>query len=221
MDVPRRSLALADDHEIVAKGLATLLAPHHDVRGVAHSGSELLTLLEAKPVDCVLLDLSMPEQSGLEVLPKLRRRWPELKIIVLTMHVDRRLAEAAQSLGSDAYLPKDAGLPELLEAIDAVFRGEHYISPRIPRHTERTSLQALHPSLASLTPRQQRILLLLGDGLSSAAIAQALELSESTITFHRANLRRKLGIEDELGLHRFAVLLRTTLQESHAGIVQG
>ena len=211
--MPRRSIAIADDHEIVARGLATLLAPHHDVGGVVHSGKELLALLAVQAIECVLLDISMPEQSGLDVLPKLRRSWPALKIIMLTMHADRALEEASINLGADAYVPKDAALPELLGAIDAVFCGIHYISPLIPKHTERTSLQALHPSLASLTPQQQRILLLLGEGLSSAAIAKAIGLRETTITFHRANLRRKLGIADELGLHRFAILIRTSLSE--------
>jgi DNA-binding NarL/FixJ family response regulator len=215
--MPRCSVALADDHELVARGLATLLAPHHDIAGVVHSGGELFGLLARQSVDCVLLDISMPRQSGLDVLPELRRRWPELKILILTMHLDRQLVEATMSLGADGYLPKDAGLPELLGAIDAVMAGGHYISPLIPKHTERTSLHALHPALCSLTPQQQRILLLLGEGLSSAAIGKEVGLSESTITFHRANLRRKLGIETELGLTRFAVLIRTMVPEASSG----
>lgn len=205
----RRTLAIADDHELVARGLANLLAPYHEVRGVVHSGRELMDLLARRPVDCVLLDLSMPEQSGLDVLPALKRRFPAAKVIMVTMHADRLLAQATLSLGAEGYVPKDAGLPELLEAIDAVLAGQQFVSSKVPKHTERTSLHALHPSLASLTPRQERILLLIGDGLSSAAIGKTIGLSEATISFHRANLRRKLGIENELGLHRFAVLMRT------------
>ena len=211
--MPRRSLVLADDHEVVARGLASLLAPHHDVLAVVHSGAELLGYLTRQRVDCVLLDISMPGQSGLDVLPELRRRWPALKILILTMHIDRHLVETTMSLGADGYVPKDAGAPELLAAIDALTAGGHYVSPLIPKHTERTSLHALHPALCSLTPQQQRILLLLGEGLSSAAIASSVGLSESTITFHRANLRRKLGIETELGLYRFAVLMRAMVPE--------
>jgi DNA-binding NarL/FixJ family response regulator len=215
--MPRRKLALADDHELVARGLATLLAPHHDITGVVHSGAELLGLLTRERVDCVLLDLSMPRQSGLDVLPELRSRWPDLRILILTMHVDRKLVDATVSLGADGYLPKDAGLPELLEAIDTVMAGKPYISALIPKNTERTSLHALHPALCSLTPQQQRILMLLGEGLTSAAIGKAVGLSENTITFHRANLRRKLGIESELGLYRFAMLMRTMVPEGAGG----
>ena len=109
--MPSYAVVLADDHELVARGLATLLAPHHRIAGIVHSGAELLGLLTRQRVDCVLLDLSMPRQSGLDVLPELRRRWPMLKILILTMHVDRKLVEATLSLGADGYLPKDAGLP--------------------------------------------------------------------------------------------------------------
>ena len=211
--MPRRTLVLADDHELVVRGLATLLAPHHDVVAIVHSGAELLGCLGRERPDCVLLDVSMPHQSGLDVLPELRRRWPALRVLMLTMHADRVLAEAALGLGALGYVVKDAALPELLEAIDTVCAGRQYLSPLVPKHTERTSLHALHPALCSLTPQQEKILLLLGEGRSSAEIADAVGLSESTITFHRANLRRKLGIENELGLHRFAVLMRTSLAE--------
>jgi len=190
-----------------------MLAGHHEVRGIAHSGKELLELLERTPVDGVLLDLSMPDQSGLDVLPHLKKRWPGLKIVILTMHADRTLADATLGMGAHAYVPKDACLEEMLAAIDAVFTGKQYISPRVPKHTERTSLHAAHLCLATLTPRQEEILLMLAEGRSSAEIAQAVGLSESTITFHRANMRRKLGIKTELGLHEFAVLVRATLAE--------
>src|SRR5258706_642683 len=170
----RRALVLADDHELVAGGLATLLAPHHDIVAVVRSGGELVGSLDRLRVDCVLLDVSMPLQSGLDVLPELRRRWPELKVLILTMHADRVLAEAALGLGAAGYVPKDAALPELLGAIDAVCAGQQYLSPLVPKHTERTSLHALHPALCPLTPQQEKILLLLGEGLSSAAIGKEL-----------------------------------------------
>lgn len=210
MTIPH-SLAIVDDHELVARGLAVLLQSHYDVPVVAHSGRELMQQLERHPVDCVLLDLSMPEQSGLEVLPLIKRRYPGIKVIMVTMHADRSLVQATLGLGADGYVPKDAELPELCEAIDAVLAGHQFVSRRVPKHTERTSLEALHPSLASLTPQQEKILLLIGEGLSSAAIGKAIGLTEATIAFHRANLRRKLGIDTELGLHRYAVLMRSSV----------
>ena len=97
----RLTLAIADDHGLVAEGLARMLSDHHHLVGIAESGKALLTLLDHSPVDCVLLDVSMPEQGGLDVLPELRRRWPALKIVMLTMHNDRALADAAVQLGAD------------------------------------------------------------------------------------------------------------------------
>ena len=207
----RRTLAIADDHELVARGLATLLAPHFDIRVVAHSGRELLDQLRRNPVDCVLLDLSMPDQSGLDVLPKVKQDHPGIRVIMVTMHADRALVHATMAIGADGYVPKDAELSDLREAIEAVLAGHPYVSPKSPRHTERTGLRAIHPSLASLTPQQEKILLLIGEGHSSAAIGKTIGVSEATIAFHRANIRKKLGIENELSLHRFAVLVRTNV----------
>src|SRR5688500_20385634 len=119
MTIPH-SLAIVDDHELVARGLAVLLQSHYDVPVVAHSGRELMQELEPHPEDCVLLDLSMPEQSGLEVLPLIKRRNPACKVIMMTMHADRSLVQATLSLGSDVYVRNDAGLRTLGDAIDAV-----------------------------------------------------------------------------------------------------
>jgi DNA-binding NarL/FixJ family response regulator len=209
----RLRLAIADDHGLVATALARMLSDYHDIAGTAESGRALLTLLEGSPVDCVLLDISMAEQGGLDVLPVLRRRWPELKIVMLTMHNDRALADAALQLGANGYLPKDVTPEELMMAIDLVASGRSYVSPRIPGHTDHVGIRALHPSLLSLTPRQEQVLTMVSDGKSTAAIAGSLNLSESTVTFHRANIRRKLGITSDHGLHGFAALIRQMLRE--------
>ncbi len=206
-------LAIAEDHGLVATGLARMLYPHHDVAGIAPTGKALLTILEHIPVDCVLLDISMPEQSGLDALPELRRRWPELRIVMLTMHNDRALADAALQQGANGYLPKDVTLEELVKAIDLVDSGRSYVSPRVPRHTDNVGIHALHPSLLSLTPRQEQILTMVSDGKSTAAIAGSLNLSESTVTFHRSNIRKKLGITSEHGLYEFAALIRQMIRE--------
>jgi DNA-binding NarL/FixJ family response regulator len=209
--MPRRILAIADDHELVARGLASLLAPHHEVAAIAGSAAELLELLRGTRVDCVLLDIAMPGQTGLELMPELRRRWPGLPVVILSMHADRSLVRTALSLGANGYVPKDAGLDELLKAIERAFSERPYVSSRIPRQAPRSGMDALHPALATLSPQQQRILFLLGEGMSSAAIGEAMGLEECTIAYHRGILRRKLGVESELGLNRVAVLLRAEL----------
>jgi DNA-binding NarL/FixJ family response regulator len=204
----RARLVLADDHELIARGLEKLLMDRYDILGVAHSGAELLELLARETPDCVLLDISMPDRNGLEILPELRAVRPNLKILMLTMYVDRVLADTALSLGANGFVPKDCGVDELRTAIDEVLAGHTHVSPRIPKHTDRSALNATHPSLAGLTPRQHEILRLLGEGKSTEGIANMLHLQTSTVSYHRTNIRRKLGIDTEWGLIRYAVLMR-------------
>jgi DNA-binding NarL/FixJ family response regulator len=215
---PRARLVLADDHELIARGLEKLLMDRYDVLGVAHSGAELLELLAHETPDCVLLDISMPDRNGLEILPELRAVRPNLKILMLTMYVDRVLADTALSLGAHGFVPKDCGVEELRTAIDEVLAGNIHVSPRIPKRTDRSGLAATHPSLAALTPRQHEVLRLLGEGKSTEGIARTLHLMVSTVSYHRAHLRKKLGIDTEWGLIRYAVLMRA--QEVKAGTTE-
>ena len=214
---PRARLVLADDHELIARGLEKLLMDRYDILGVAHSGAELLELLAHETPDCVLLDISMPDRNGLEILPELRAVRPNLKVLMLTMYVDRVLADTALGLGAAGYVPKDCGVDELRSAIDEVLAGHIYVSPRIPKHTDRSALKATHPSLAALTPRQHEILRLLGEGKSTGGIADTLHLRTSTVSYHRANIRKKLGIDTEWGLIRYAVLMRADEAEEEGG----
>lgn len=214
--MPRARLVLADDHELIARGLERLLTDRYDILGVAHSGTELLELLAHETPDCVLLDISMPDRNGLEILPEVRAVRPKLKVLMLTMYVDRVLADTALSLGANGYVPKDCGVDELCTAIDEVLAGHTYVSPRIPRHTDRSGLNAVHPSLAQLTPRQHEILRLLGEGKSTEGIANSLHLRTSTVSYHRAHVRKKLGIDTEWGLIRYAVLMRAEEAEAES-----
>ena len=198
---------------MVALGTAELLAPHHDVVGIAYSATGLFELLAGVTTDCVLLDISMPDRNGLEILPELRTRYPGVKVVMLTMHVDREFAGSTISLGAHGYVTKECGREVLLAAIAGVMAGRTFISPDVPRHTRRAPLKAPHLSVAALTPRQHEILDLLGQGKSTRAIAQALHLSDRTVEFHRARLRKALGIANEWGLVRHAVLLKAGMPE--------
>ena len=203
----RARLVIADDHRMVVQGLEQMLGRRFDIVGVAYAGDELLGLLEGTPADALLLDLSLPGRSGLDVIPDVRALQPDLKILVLTMHADRVLAEAALAAGALGFVPKDAGLEELEFALSQVLAGRRYVSPRVPRSSHRVALDALHASLARLTERQQTILRLLGQGLSSAEIGDKLGLSEATITFHRKRIRTILGLSSEWELTRQAILV--------------
>jgi len=201
-------LILVDDHPLLVEGLKGMLRRRFDVVGVAHSGAELLTLLKHQDADCLLLDLAMPERNGIELIPDIQALRPALRILIVTMHLDRVLADTVMHAGANGFIPKDSGLEELEEAIDEVLAGKRYVSPRVPNITWSAGLGADNPVLATLTPRQRDILRMIADGKSSAEMAASLGVSQPTVTFHRANLRRKLGVHTEWGLVRFAILMQ-------------
>jgi DNA-binding NarL/FixJ family response regulator len=203
----RPRLVIADDHRLLVEGLRRMLARRFEVVGVAYTGDELLKLLERVSADVLILDLSLPGRSGIDLLPDIRRVQPDLRVLVVTMHVDRILAEAALAAGATGFVPKDSGMEEVEVGLREVLAGRRYLSPRVPRHTLRVGLDAIHASLARLTPRQQTILRLVGEGRTSAEIGAKLGLSEATITFHRQRIRKALGLSSEWALLRHALLV--------------
>ena len=212
----RARLVIADDHRMVVQGLEQMLGKRFDIVGVAYAGDELLKLLERTPADGLLLDLSLPGRSGLDLLPDIRALRPDLRVLVLTMHADRVLAEASLAAGALGFVPKDAGMEELKLALTEVLAGRRYVSPRVPKSSHRVGLDALHASLARLTERQQTILRLLGEGLTSAEIGDKLGLSENTITFHRKRIRTILGLASEWELTRQAILVHIATRDRGA-----
>lgn len=209
----RPRLILTDDHPMLVEGLKTMLAQKFDVVAVAHSGMELLALLKRQDADCLLLDLGLPDRNGLELLPDVKAIRPQMKVLIVTMHLDRVLADAVLHAGANGFIPKDSGQKELEGAIASVLAGERYMSPRVPPITFSVGLGAQNPALANLTPRQLEILGMIGEGKTTADIAATVGVSESTITFHRANLRKKLGVNSEWGLVKFAILMQVGDQE--------
>jgi len=209
-----RRLILADDHQLLVEGLRHLLAPRFDIVAVAYDGESLLTTLRRTTADVLLLDLALPGRSGLDLLPDVKALRPEMKVLVVTMHVDRVLADAALAEGADGFVPKDAGIEELEVAIKEVLAGRRFVSRLVPKLTSRVSLDAGHLAMARLTPRQHEIVRMIGEGHSTAEIADALGLQPSTVSFHRHNIKTILGIPTERGLVRFAIL--TTISEAEA-----
>lgn len=208
MTDPHYTIVLGDDHHLMVEALQTALNKTHRVVAVAYTAAEILTAVRAHQPDVLLLDLSLPERNGLELIPEVRTLSPGTRIIIVTMHLDRLLADRALAEGASGFLPKDAGLEELEHTIDVVMSGATAISPRVPASTNRVTLMAAHAALAQLTPRQHEIIKLIAEGRTSQDIAAGLGLSERTIAFHRANIRAKLGVDSTLGLMRYTLLLQ-------------
>jgi two-component system NarL family response regulator len=202
----RAHLILCDDHRLLIAGLVKLLESRHTVVGTAFSGLELLALLQNTPANCVLLDLGLPDRAGMSLLPDIRRLQPRVKVLIVTMHVSRYMADGCLQMGADGFVPKDAGADELLEAIDTVLAGGRYLSPRV-RRTHAMELAAAHPGWERLTPRQHGIVQHLRRGRTQKEIAELLGLSPGGIAFHVQNIKRTLGIPATAELIRQSVLI--------------
>lgn len=190
-DAPIRVL-IADDHPIVRAGLSALIDDHPRMRLVAEAttGTQAVSLALSHRPDVILMDLRMPELDGVEATRAIRSSWPDARVIVLTTYDGDEDIYQALLAGAMAYLLKDASRAELLEAIEAVHRGEKRIPAEVgARLAGRVAGQ-------DLTPRELEVLRAIVDGRSNKEIAHALSLSEGTVKFHVNNILAKLGVND-------------------------
>jgi len=199
---------LVDDHHLVAEGMRLALKSRFEIVGVAHTAAEAVEMAREHRPDAITLDLGLPDRGGLEAIADLRVAAPEARLLVVSMHTDRALADAALHAGAVGYVPKDAGVAELESALGEVLAGRRYISARLPRRGPRSGIDAVQLGLSRLTPRQQEIVRLMGDGHNTAEIAERLHVSTNTVAFHRKRIRKSLGIDTELGLVRYALLVQ-------------
>jgi len=202
---------IVDDHALVRGGIRALVEKIEGMKviGEAGTGSEALELVKQLKPDLMLLDLTMPEKGGFEVLDHVTKKYPEIKVIVLTVHEAAEYAIRALREKAAGFLPKSAAPTELEQAIQTVIRGEVYISPETSQKAlleigKGTTRQDL---LATLSPRQREVLRLIAEGKTTKQIAHVLEISVKTVETHRAQLMERLKIHDVAGLVRYAILV--------------
>lgn len=196
--MPAPRLVLADDHELMCEGLRALLEPEFDVVGVVHRGEDVLAAVEGLRPDVLLLDISLPGKSGLEVARELTRSHPELKILMLTMHAGTLWVDESLRAGARGFVGKQAGGEELRRAVSEVLAGRVYISPRM-------AFDARTTDTIPLTPRQLEVLRLVARGWPTAEIARQLGVTPKAVEFHRARIRQALGLSSNAALVRYAV----------------
>jgi len=203
---------VADDHAVVREGVSKVLSPEHgfEVVAEAEDGVQALALAAEYKPDVIVLDLTMPGESGLEIAVQLRDVAPETGILILTMHERGEYVLEAVRAGALAYVLKDAGPAELRDAVRAVHRGEEFFSPQVAA----TMSAALRSELArehqeglveGLSPREREVLTLVASGNTNKEIGAALGISPRTVESHRESLVRKLRIRTVAELTRFAV----------------
>ena len=203
-------IVLADDHALVRAGIRTLCESLEGVTVVAETadGSEVLELVRAHRPELVLMDISMKALNGMEATAQVRREFPRVRVVILSMHAAEGFVQQALKAGAAGYLLKDAAVPELEAAIAAVMRGDIYLSPQISRLVVQGYMQqagAVEGPLGALTPRQREILQLIAEGHGTKDIGFRLGLSVKTVESHRAQIMQRLDIHDIAGLVRFAI----------------
>ncbi len=209
------SIILADDHSLVRAGIRTLLEKLPGITIVAESGDgrETLALVHQHNPDVVIMDITMPSLNGLDATARILRECPRTKVLILSMHTGEDYVIQALRAGATGYLLKDAATAELRLALEAVERGETYLSPAISREVLARHRQLANDPKAdtsrTLTPRMREIVQLIAEGRSTKEIAFLLNLSVKTIETHRMHLMARLGLHDVAGVVRYA--LRTGL----------
>jgi two-component system response regulator NreC len=208
----KKRIVIADDHTILREGLKAILSsdPELEVVGEAADGQEAILGVEKLKPDLVLMDLSMPGMNGMDAIKEIKKRWPETKILVLTVHKSDEYIQAALQAGADGYALKDCTNPELRIAIKKVSGGKVFISPGVSGKLIAGNLENKGPLKLSIpwetvTSRQKEILKLIAAGHKNKEIAHLLGISVKTVEKHRVNLMQKLDLHSAPALTALAV----------------
>jgi DNA-binding NarL/FixJ family response regulator len=198
-------IVILDDHSVVRAGVRSLLEQIGDVEVVAEGDDGRLAagLVQTHHPDVVIMDIAMPGLNGLEATKLVTDTYPGTKVLVLSMYDSKEYVLAALKAGASGYLLKNAAPVELKVAIEALRRGQTYLSPGVSKHLIERSLA--QPEAPALTPRQREVLLLIAQGHGTKQIARRLDVSVKTVETHRLRLMQTLGINDIAGLVRYAI----------------
>ena len=207
----RPRILIADDHSMILAGLRKLVEADGDVVGAVEDGRALVEEAQRLRPDVILLDISMPLLNGLDAARQLTKLVPDSKLIFLTMHATPTYATEAFKAGASGYLIKRSAASELKQAIHAVMRGQHYMTPLI---TKDVLAATLHPPqapvrqrpMASLTPRQREVLQLIAEGKGTKDIATLLNISVKTVEFHKSRIMDELDLHSTAELTKYAVV---------------
>ncbi len=201
----RIRVLIADDHPLILAGIRATVERYDDIEvvGEARTGPEVIALVERRSPAIVLMDLRMPGVSGVELIERIRQRWPEMKIVVLSACDERPTIDAALQAGANAYALKSAKTFDLASLLRQVSSGSVFLAPS---HSSRLPAGAgERPELPGLTDRERAILAAVASGMTTAAISRELWISEHTVKFHLTNIYRKLGVSNRAGAVRYAL----------------
>jgi DNA-binding NarL/FixJ family response regulator len=206
------NIVLAEDHTILREGLKALLSadPKFEIIGEAEDGREAVRCVEKVGPDLILMDLSMPRMSGMEAIREIKKRYPETKIIALTVHKTEEYLHTTLQAGADGYVLKDATHAELVMAIKNVMKGKSYLSPGVSEKVIEGYLERREGVLPdspweTVSQREREVLKLIAEGYKNKEIAEDLCISLKTVEKHRANLMKKLDLHNAAALTVYAM----------------
>lgn len=199
------TIVLADDHMMFREGIKKVISDIEGVEiiGEASDGLELLNLLKTTQPHMIILDISMPRLRGLEATREIKRLYPRVKILLLTMHRKEEFIHQGLESGADGFLLKEGDISELVQAIEVIRAGKKFVSPRVS--SELTDIALRKRPEESLTNREKQILQLLAEGQNNKQIAELLYISPYTVRRHRENIKRKLNLSSLVELVKFAI----------------
>lgn len=203
-------IVLVDDHQMFRDGVKAVLSDEANIEivGEVGNGNDLYKLLETEAVDLIITDISMPEISGIEVTKHVSEKFPDIKILILSMHSNEEFITKALSSGANGYLPKDTSMSELLYAINTIYKGDNYFNKTISDTILKSVIDKSKKDSSnnkSLTNREQEIVTLVVDGLTNKEIADKLCISIRTVDSHKNNLMQKLHLKSSVELVKYAI----------------
>lgn len=206
---------IADDHKILIEGIIAVINTDNDieVKGYSLTGKHVMEWVESNNADILILDINMPEYDGIEVLKYFKQKKISQRVIILSSYDDVKLVQEVINLGANGFLSKDSAGLHIIEAINAVHKGDQYFSDAIKNnliklYTGKNVKSGKRPEstiLNSLTPREIEVLKLITDEYSSPEIADKLNISQSTVDTYRKSLLKKTNVKNSIGLAMYAV----------------
>jgi two-component system response regulator NreC len=212
MNMKKIRLLLVDDHEVVRAGLRMLLEhqPDMEIVGEASTGAEAVEMAVRDRPDVIVMDITLPDISGIQATQKIKQSQPAAAIVALTIHEDEQYFFEMLQAGAEGYVPKRAAPEDLISAIRAAYNDEIYLYPSLAKalvsdFIGRSYANPEDNTLDELTPRELEVLEMLAQGLSNEEIGNQLVISPHTVARHRENLMRKLGLHSKSELVKYAI----------------
>jgi DNA-binding NarL/FixJ family response regulator len=208
----KKGVLIVEDHTLIREGLRSLLSSHPDLEivGEAGDGREAVRCVEKLSPSLVLMDLSMPRMGGVEAIREIKKNWPKIKVLALTVNDSEEYVLAALKAGADGYILKDSTHAELVHAIRNALAGKRVLSPSVSDKVIKGYLagkkaETLQTPWDSLTQREREVLKLIGEGFKGKEIADYLCISPNTVEKHRSNLMEKLNLHSISALTAYAI----------------